>query len=129
MNWYKYISLSEVLCSWLCWITLFLQICSLHYNIVRYVAPVLASIVFLIQISSELRRRERSSFSTTDRDRDIERDIIPTQSLNPRSDKRPGRGKSSSFGGNSSERYTVWYNFACHHYIVIKLDKCKSISK
>lgn len=44
----------------------------------RYVAPVLASLVFLVQTSSELKRRERISFATLDQDRDIEKDIIST---------------------------------------------------
>ena len=48
--------------------------------------------MFLIQTSAELKIRERTSFSTTlDRDQDIERDIVPTKSLNLQSSKQTRR--------------------------------------
>lgn len=78
------------------------------YVYYRYVAPVLASIVFLIKISSELRRREMSSFSTTDRDKDIEKDIVSSNSLRQPSDNIPTNVKSFSSGENLAERYVHW---------------------
>ena len=66
----------------------------------------MASIVFLIQTSSELKIRERTSFSTTlDRDQDIEKDIVPTKSLNLHSSKQTRRGQQrNSLRETSSER-------------------------